>query len=157
MIFELCSAVVLMLRSMVTIDRAWRSIFSSWDCPRISTSHLQSQSDAKNLFSLVFESAVHKCKIAIQCLLVSVHKAFNFLVFESFPWLSIIQKRFVELSPMILQAPLAFDSDLLRIMPLILCLNFFGCPERGLSSTLKSPSLKRRNHSLHDLSVETVS
>jgi len=29
--------------------------------------------------------------------------------------------------------------------------NFFGYPERGLSSTLKSPSLKRRNHSLHDL------
>ena len=26
--------------------------------------------------------------------------------------------------------------------------NFFGCPERGLSSTLKSPSSKRRNHSL---------
>jgi len=31
--------------------------------------------------------------------------------------------------------------------------NIFGYPEQGLSSTLKSPSLKRRNHSLHDLSV----
>jgi len=49
----------------------------------------------------------------------------NFLVFESFPWLSFIQKRLVELPPMILQAPLAFDSDLLRIMPLILCLRIF--------------------------------
>ena len=36
-----------------------------------------------------------------------------------------IQKRLVELSPMILQAPLAFDSDLLRVMPLILCLRIF--------------------------------
>ena len=35
--------------------------------------------------------------------------------------------------------------------------NFFGYPERGLSSTLKSPSLKRRNYSLHDLSVGAVS
>jgi len=34
--------------------------------------------------------------------------------------------------------------------------NFFGCPERGLSATLKSPSLKRRNYSLHDLSVGVI-
>ena len=63
---------------------------------RISTSHLQSQSDAKNLFSVVF---------------------------ELFPWLSIVQKRLVELLLIILQA-LAFDSDL-RVMPLILCFRFF--------------------------------
>ena len=55
-----------------TIDRAQRSIVSSWSCCRISTSHLQSQSDAKNLFSIVFESAVRKRKIAFQRLSVSV-------------------------------------------------------------------------------------
>ena len=79
----------------------------------------------KNLFSVVFESAVRKWKIAFQRLSVSVHKAPNFLVFESFPWLSIVQKRFVELPPMILQATLAFDSNLLRVMLLILCLWIF--------------------------------
>ena len=52
-----CSTVVLILRSMATIDL---SIFSSWGCRRISTSHLQSQSNAENLFSVVFESAVRK-------------------------------------------------------------------------------------------------
>ena len=35
--------------------------------------------------------------------------------------------------------------------------NFFGYPQRSLSSTLKSPLLKRRNHSLHDLSVGALS
>jgi len=39
--------------------------------------------------------------------------------------MALVQKRLVELSPMILQAPLAFDSDLLRVMLLILCLRIF--------------------------------
>jgi len=70
-------------------------------------------------------AVIRKWKIAFQCLSISVHKAPNFLVFESFPWLSIVQKRLVELLPMILQALLAFDSDLLRVMPLILNLRIF--------------------------------
>ena len=38
---------------------------------------------------------------------------------------------------------LRLTLDLLRVMSLILCLRiFFGCPERGLFSMLKSPSLK---------------
>jgi len=90
--------------------------------PFLISSHNPMQ---KNLFSVVFESVVRKWKIAFQRLLVSVHKALNFLVFESFPWLSIVQKRLVELLPMILQALLVFDSDLLRVMPLILCLRIF--------------------------------
>ena len=36
--------------------------------------HLQSQSDAKNLFSVIFESTVRKWKIAFQSLSVSVHR-----------------------------------------------------------------------------------
>ena len=85
---------------------------------------ISSHNPMQKTFSVVFKSAVRKWKIAFQCLSVSVHKAPNFLVFESFPWLSIIQKRLVELLPMILQAPLAFDSDL-RVMSLILCLRIF--------------------------------
>jgi len=45
---------------------------------------------------------------------------------------------------MILQAPLAFDSDLLRVMPLILCLRIFLAVQNETEI-----SLKRRNHSLH--------
>ena len=103
------------------------SIFFSWDCRRISTSHLQSQSDAKNLFSVVFESAVRKWKIAFQRLSVSVHKAPNFLVFESFPIGSRSYRKGLLSYPtqLILQTPLAFDSDLLRVMPLIFCLQIF--------------------------------
>jgi len=117
---------------------------------------LISQFDTKNLFSVVFESAVHKWKITFQRLSISVHKALNFLIFESFPWLSIVQKRLVKLPPMILQAPLTFDSDLLRVMPLILYFRIFLAIQ-SLFSTLKSPFLKRRNHSLHDLSVGAMS
>jgi len=57
---------------------------------------------------------------------------------------------------MILQAPFAFDSDLLRVMPLILCLRIFLAIQSEACLQLKSPSLKRRNHSLHDLSVGAV-
>ena len=38
---------------------------------------------------------------------------------------NVIQKWLVELPPMIPQAPFAFDSDLLQVMPLILCLRIF--------------------------------
>jgi len=97
----------------------------------MSTSHLQSQSDAKNFFSVVFESAVCKWKIAFQRLSVSGPCFwFNFLVFEF---------------PMALNR----TETACWITSNSLSSNFFGCPERGLSSTLKSSSLKRRNHSLH--------
>ena len=121
--------------------------------PLLISSHNPMQ---KNFFSVVFESAVRKWKIAFQCLPVSIHKALNFLVFESFSWLSIVQKRLVKLPPMILQAPLAFDSDLFRIMPLILCLRIFLAvqSEACLHAEI---FLKCRNHSLHDLSVGAMS
>jgi len=51
----------------------------------------------------------------------------------------------VELSPMILQAPLAFDSDFLRVMPLIFCFQIFLAVQRlvfnaeiSISETSKS-------------------
>ena len=110
----------------------------------------------KNLFSIVFESAVRKWKIAFQHLSVSVHKVPIFLVFKSFkPWLSIIQKRLVELPPMILQAPLMFDSDLLRVMPLILCLRIFLAVQG--ETCLQQWNLHSWNIEIpHDLSVRAV-
>ena len=108
---------------------------------------LISQSDTKNLFSVVFESAVHKWKITFQRLSISVHKALNFLIFESFPWLSIVQKRLVKLPPMILQASLTFDSDLLRVMPLILYFRIF--------LAIQSEACFQR-WNLHSWNVETI-
>jgi len=54
------------------------------------------------------------------------------------------QKRFVELPPMILQASLAFDSDFLRVMHLILCLRIF----------LSRARLQRWN--LHEMSLKPI-
>ena len=86
---------------------------------------ISSRNPMQKTVSLLSLNQLFARKIAFQRLSVSFHKALNFLVFELFPWLSIVQKRLVELFPMILQAPLAFDSDLLRVMPLILCLRIF--------------------------------
>jgi len=86
---------------------------------------ISSHNPMQKIFSCCLWTAVRKWKMAFQRLSVSVHKAPNFLVFESFSWLSIVQKWLVELSSMILQAPLAFDFDLLWVMPLILCLRIF--------------------------------
>ena len=43
----------------------------------------------------------------------------NCLAFVSFPWLSIVRKLLVKSLPMYLQAFLAFESDLHRVMPFI--------------------------------------
>ena len=114
-----------------------------YDFSDMRPSIVMKKNNAKNLFSVVFESAVRKWKIAFQRLPVLVHKAPNFLVFESYGSQS--YRNDLLSSPMILQAPLAFDSDLLRVMPLILCLNFFVQSEA---------CLQRWN--LHPWNVETI-
>jgi len=62
-------------------------------------------------------------KSPFNSLSVSIHKALNFLVFESFPWLSIVQNGL--LSYLQWFCKLLLRLTLLRVMPLILCLQIF--------------------------------
>ena len=57
---------------------------------------------------------------------------------------------------MILQAPLAFDSDLLRVMSQFFVFEFVWLSRARLVFNAEISSLKRRNHSLHDLPVGAV-
>jgi len=59
-----------------------------------------------------FEAAVRKQTNAVQHLSPLSRTALNFLVSESFPWLSGVLKWFVESLPMILLILLAFNTSL---------------------------------------------
>ena len=116
--------------------------------PLLISSHNLMQ---KNLFFVVFKSAVHKWKIAFQRFSVSVHKAPNFLVFE-FPMA--LNRTETACWVMILQAPLAFDSNLLRVMPLILCFLIFMAVQ---SEACFQISILETSKPFPDLSVGAVS
>jgi len=114
---------------------------------------ISSHNPMQKTFSL-FESAIRKWKIAFQRLSVSVQGT-QFPCFWIIPmtlnrtetvcWITPNDSANSSCVWLWSSSSNAFNSS-----------NFFGCPERGLSSTLKSPSLKRQNHSLHDLSVEVI-
>ena len=109
--------------------------------------HISSHNPMQKIFSL----------LSLNQLFASEKSPFNvsrfqfistqFPCFWIIPMLSIVQKRLVELPPMILQAPLAFDSDLIRVMPLILCLRIF-------LAVHSEACLQRWN--LHPWNVETI-
>ena len=88
---------------------------------------------------------------AVRRLSASIHTAPNVLTSGSFLTLLNVLRQLTHLLVMLFQVLLASEIDFRRVFSQILS-NFFGAPERFLSSSLKSLYLKRRNQSLHVVS-----
>jgi len=95
-------------------------IFCAWSYCNEPIFRPQSQCDAEMPSVFAFQAVVHKKTNALQHLLASSPTASNFLVSDSFPWLSGIWKWLVGSFPIILPILLAFDMSLHEVMPPIL-------------------------------------
>jgi len=93
-------------------------IFCAWGYRNESISRPQSQCDAEILSVFIVQAVVHKQTNAVQCLSASSHliSSLNFLVSESFPWLSGVLKWLVESFPMMLPIFLAFNTGLHKVI-----------------------------------------